>query len=92
NGLPPQFAMGEQYGVFLTPYGLVNNYWAPNYWNNNFTNTKKVMSAYAMARFDGDLFGIRVRGNAGVRYEATTQKIDALDCRNCLAGLSLLPL
>ena len=92
NGLPPQFAMGEQYGVFLTPYGLVNNYWDPNYWNNNFTNTKKVMSAYAMARFDGDLFGIRVRGNAGVRYEATTQKIDALDCRNCLAGLSLLPL
>jgi TonB-dependent receptor len=92
NGLPPQFAFGTQYGVFLTPYGLVNNYWDPNYWNNNFTNTRKVMSTYAMAKFDGDLFGIHVRGNAGVRYEATTQKIDALDCRNCLAGLSVLPL
>lgn len=92
NGLPAQFALGSQYGVFLTPYGLVNNYWDPNYWNNNFTNTKKVMSAYAMAKFDGDLFGIHIRGNAGLRYEATTQKIDALDCRNCLAGLSTQPL
>jgi len=91
NGLPTQFAYGAQYGVFLTPYGLVNNYWDPNYWNNNFTNSKEVMSAYAMAKFDGDLFGIRIRGNVGLRYETTTQKIDALDCRNCSAGLSLQP-
>jgi TonB-dependent receptor len=90
NGLPGQFVYGDQYGVFLTPYGLTNNYWDPNYWNNNFTNSKKIMSAYAMAKFDGDLFGIHVRGNAGVRYESTTQSIDALDCRNCAAGLSVL--
>lgn len=90
NGLPGQFVIGNQYGVFLTPYGLVNNYWDANYWNNNFTNSKKVMSAYVMARFDGDLFGIHVRGNAGVRYETTDQKIDALDCRNCASALSTL--
>lgn len=90
NGLPGQFVYGQQYGVFLTPYGLINNYWDPNYWNNNFTNSKEILSAYAMAKFDGEVFGIRVRGNAGVRYESTTQKIDALDCRNCAAGLSIL--
>ena len=89
NGLPGQFVFGSG-GVFLTPYGLTNNYWDPNYWNNNFTNAKKVMSTYAMAKFDGNLFGIHVRGNAGLRYEATSQKIDALDCRNCLAGLSVV--
>ncbi|NYT40830.1 TonB-dependent receptor [Sphingomonas sp. R-74633] len=89
NGLPGQFVFGSG-GVFLTPYGLVNNYWDPNYWNNNFTNKREVMSTYAMAKFDGNLFGIHVRGNAGLRYEATTQKIDALDCRNCLAGLSVI--
>ena len=92
NGLPAQFAVGQQYGVFLTPYGLVNNYWDPNYWNNNFTNAKEVMSAYVMGRFDGDLFGIRVRGNVGVRYESTTQRIDALDCQNCSSALALAPL
>jgi TonB-dependent receptor len=87
NGLPGQFVFGSG-GVFLTPYGLVNNYWDANYWNNNFTNTKKVMSVYLMGRFDGDLFGIRVRGNIGVRYESTTQRIDALDCQNCASALS----
>lgn len=90
NGLPGQFVFGQQYGVFLTPYGLVNNYWDANYWNNNFTNTKKIMSAYIMGRFDTEILGMRVRGNAGVRYETTDQKIDALDCRNCASALSTL--
>jgi TonB-dependent receptor len=90
NGLPGQFVYGQQYGVFLTPYGLVNNYWDANYWNNNFTNTKKVMSAYFMGKFDGEIFGMRVRGNAGVRYETTDQRIDALDCQNCASALSTI--
>ncbi|MBB4837113.1 TonB-dependent receptor [Sphingomonas kyeonggiensis] len=89
NGLPGQFVYGSG-GVFLTPYGLVNNYWDANYWNNNFTNSKKVMSAYLMGKFDTDIFGIHVRGNAGVRYETTDQRIDALDCRNCASALSTL--
>ncbi len=88
NGLPGQFVIGDAYGVFLTPYGLTNNYWDANYWNNNFTNSKSIMSAYFMGRFDGDIFGIHIRGNAGVRYETTTQKIDALDCQNCASALS----
>jgi hypothetical protein len=48
-----------QSGVFLTPYGLVNNYWDPNYWNNNFTNQNNIFSVYGMAKFDGDVLGIR---------------------------------
>lgn len=89
NGLPGQFVYGSG-GVFLTPYGLVNNYWDANYWNNNFTNTKKVMSAYLVGRFDTEILGMRVRGNAGIRYETTDQRIDALDCRNCASALSTL--
>jgi TonB-dependent receptor len=41
NGLPDQFKFGAP-GVFLTPYGFVNNYWDGNYWNNNFSNQNEV--------------------------------------------------
>jgi TonB-dependent receptor len=89
NGLPPpQFVIAPGSGVFLTPYGLVNNYWDPNYWNNNFTNQNNILSVYGMVKFDGDILGIRVRGNAGLRYEHTDNMIVALDCRNCSAALS----
>ncbi|MFA6118081.1 MAG: TonB-dependent receptor [Sphingomonas sp.] len=89
NGLPGQFVIAPGSGVFLTPYGLVNNYWDPNYWNNNFTNQNDIFSVYGMAKFDGDIAGIRVRGNAGLRYEYTKNKIVALDCRNCSSALSV---
>ena len=88
NGLPGQFGISAGSGVFLTPYGLVNNYWDLNYWNNNFTTTNNILSAYAMVKFDGTLFGIHVRGNGGLRYEHTDKEITALDCQNCLAGLA----
>nr|WP_299914159.1 TonB-dependent receptor [Sphingomonas bacterium] len=90
NGLPGQFVIAPGTGVFLTPYGLVNNYWDPNYWNNNFTNRNNILSVYGMVKFDGDILGVRVRGNAGLRYEHTDNKIVALDCRNCSAPLSLV--
>jgi TonB-dependent receptor len=92
NGLPAQFTGGPETGVFLTPYGLVNNYWDPNFYNNNFSNENNVASGYAMAKLDFELAGIRVRGNGGVRYEHTKNKIVALDCVNCAAALSLQPL
>jgi hypothetical protein len=50
NGLPDQFALGAP-GVFLTPYGVVNNYSDGNYWNNNFSNQNDVYSAYVAAKF-----------------------------------------
>jgi TonB-dependent receptor len=91
TGLPGQFVIAPNSGVFLTPYGLVNNYWDINYWNNNFTNQNNIWSVYGMAKFSGDILGIHIRGNAGLRYEHTNNTIVTLDCQNCSAGLSLLP-
>ena len=89
NGLPGQFLITSNSGVFLTPYGLVNNYWDPNYWNNNFTNQNNVLSIYGMAKFSGDVLGIHIRGNAGLRYEHTDNTIVSLDCQNCSSALSV---
>jgi TonB-dependent receptor len=83
NGVTNQFVLDPATGVFLTSYGLVNNYWDPNYWNNNFTNANDTLSAYAMARFDTEVFGFTVQGNAGLRYERLETSIDALDCQGC---------
>jgi TonB-dependent receptor len=90
NGLPGQFVIAPNSGVFLTPYGLVNNYWDPNYWNNNFTNQNNILSVYGMVKFSGDILGIHIRGNAGLRYEHTDNKIVALDCQNCSSALSVV--
>ena len=87
NGLPDQFLLGAP-GVFLTPYGVVNNYTDGNYWNNNFSNENNVYSAYFAAKFKTDLFSIPVRGTVGTRYEYTEQTITALNCKNCTTALS----
>ena len=87
NGLPDQFQLGAP-GVFLTPYGFVNNYTDGNYWNNNFSNQNDVYSAYVAAKFKGDLFSIPFRGTLGTRYERTQQEIVALNCKNCTTALS----
>lgn len=90
TGLPDQFLLGAP-GVFLTPYGVVNNYTDGNYWNNNFSNQNDVFSAYAAAKFKADLFSVPVRGTVGMRYEYTDQKIVALNCKNCATGPAALP-
>jgi len=90
NGLPDQFRFDPATGVFLTPYGLVNNYWDGNYWNNNFTNASDVYSAYLMAKFKADVLSVPVRGAAGVRYEKTNNDITALNCKNCSAAQSVV--
>lgn len=90
TGLPGQFIIAPNSGVFLTPYGLVNNYWDANYFNNNFDNRTQVGSVYGMAKFDGEIRGVRIRGNAGLRYEHTSQTIDALDCSNCSSTKALI--
>jgi TonB-dependent receptor len=95
NGLPGQFVFDPSAGVFLTPFGLVNNYADPNYWNGNFKNTTTVFSGYVMAKASAQVGGITIRGNAGLRYERTRQVIDALDCVNCvnsLAGVAAPPI
>jgi TonB-dependent receptor len=87
NALPAQFTLGAP-GVFLTPYGFVNNYWDGNYWNNNFSNANDVYSLYATAKFKTDVMSIPVRGAFGVRYEYTENEINALNCNNCGANIS----
>jgi TonB-dependent receptor len=89
NGLPAQFAFNPATGVFLTPYGFVNNYWDGNYWNNNFSNENDIYSAYLMAKFKTELLGVPVRGSAGARYEYTQNDITALNCLNCSAAQSV---
>ncbi|MDG2520331.1 TonB-dependent receptor [Caulobacter segnis] len=89
NGLPDQFAINAP-GVFLTPYGFINNYWDGNYWNNNFTNAADIYAAYAMAEFKTDLLSIPVRGALGLRYEYTQNDITALNCINCSAATSVV--
>lgn len=89
NGLPDQFAFGAP-GVFLTPYGLVNNYWDGNYWNNNFSNENDVYSAYLLAKFKTEVLSIPVRGALGARYEYTDNKIVALNCTNCSSAQSVV--
>lgn len=89
NGLPDQFALNAP-GVFLTPYGFINNYWDGNYWNNNFTNAADIYAAYAMAEFKSEVLSIPVRGALGLRYEYTQNDITALNCTNCSAATSVV--
>lgn len=89
NGLPDQFLLGAP-GVFLTPYGVVNNYTDGNYWNNNFSNQNDVLSLYGSAKFKTDLLSIPVRGSVGARYESTKNKIVALNCVNCASTLAAI--
>ncbi|QDZ07893.1 TonB-dependent receptor [Sphingomonas panacisoli] len=92
NGLPAQFAFDPKLGVFLTPYGLVNNYWDPNYYNNNFNNENKILSLYGMGNFDFKLGSVRISGNVGLRYERTKNQVNALDCANCSSTNANAPL
>lgn len=91
NGVTNQFLLDPSAGVFLTTYGLVNNYWDPNYWNNNFTNANDTLSAYAMAKFDTEIFGLRAQGNVGLRYEKLDTSIVALDCQGCSSVRATAP-
>src|SRR3569623_3018495 len=43
-----------------------------------------------MVKISGDILGIHIRGNAGLRYEHTDNKIIALDCQNCSSALSVV--
>jgi TonB-dependent receptor len=75
---PVNWPLNPSAGVFLTPYGLVNNASDSNFFLNNFTDTNHITSAYVMAKLDTKVFGIRVRGDAGLRYEDTKNTIVAV--------------
>jgi TonB-dependent receptor len=65
-------------GGALSPSGYNINYANNAYQLDNFTNRTDILSAYGQVKYDFDLGSIRLRGNAGVRYEQATNEIDAL--------------
>ena len=65
-------------GGALSPSGYNINYANNAYQLDNFTNRTDILSAYGQVKYDFDLGDIRLRGNAGVRYEQATNEIDAL--------------
>ncbi len=76
---PVTYTADPVHGVFLTPYGLVNNNNDGNFSLNNFTNSNDIASVYAMGKFSTSVFSIPVHGVAGVRYEDTKNTISSLD-------------
>jgi len=58
-------------GAILTPTGFVNNNTDGQFREQNFLTKSDIMSAYAMAKIDADLGGMRLRGSLGLRYETT---------------------
>ncbi|WP_349323055.1 TonB-dependent receptor [Asticcacaulis sp. MM231] len=63
----------------LTSVGLNILYADGAYANYNYTNTNTLGEAYIQAKYDTQLIGHRIRGNFGVRYEATDNTIQTLD-------------
>ena len=76
---PVTWTLDPAHGVFLTPYGLVNNSGDTNFSLNNFSNANDISAAYVLAKFKTEIFGVGVRGSAGLRYEDTENTIGSLD-------------
>jgi TonB-dependent receptor len=65
-------------GGALSPSGYNINYANNAYQLDNFTNRTDILSGYGQVKYDFELGQIRLRGNAGLRYEQATNEIDAL--------------
>jgi TonB-dependent receptor len=65
-------------GGELSPTGYNINYANNAYQLDNFTNRTDLWSTYAQLKYDFDLGGVTLRGNAGLRYEVAVNEIDAL--------------
>ncbi len=59
--------------------GWVNDPSDGTFTSNNFTEDNKIKALYLMAKLDGKIGGIRLRGHLGVRHEETTQTITSMD-------------
>jgi TonB-dependent receptor len=65
-------------GGQLSPVGF-NIYYADGaYAKYNFTYGNMINAGYAQGKWDTSIFGMHVRGNAGIRYEAFRADTDAL--------------
>lgn len=66
-------------GAALSPSGYNINYANNAYQLDNYTNSTKLWIGYLQAKYELELGGITIRGNAGLRYERATNTIDALN-------------
>ena len=66
-------------GDLLTPSGWINDPTNGSYSAYNFSVRNDIASTYLMSKVDTEVFGVRVRGNVGARYESTKQTINALN-------------
>lgn len=64
-------------GALLTRNGYVNDLGDGGARGQNYAVRRDIFSSYGMINLEGDLFGLRVRGAAGVRYERTDNAIVA---------------
>jgi TonB-dependent receptor len=64
-------------GATLTPTGWLNDPTNSYYSVYNFTVDNDVYAAYLMTKLSFDVFGVQVRGNAGLHYEKTDETIDS---------------
>jgi TonB-dependent receptor len=73
-------------GDLVTPSGWINDPTNGSYSAFNFSVQNDNASAYLMGKIDTNVFGLRVRGNVGGRYEATEQTVNALNKKFDAAG------
>ncbi len=66
-------------GGGLSPTGFNIRYQDDNYALRNFTNDDDKTQVYLMAKYDTNLLGHGIRGNFGLRYENTDNKLTVLD-------------
>ncbi|MFT4076936.1 MAG: TonB-dependent receptor [Asticcacaulis sp.] len=66
-------------GGGLTAVGFNIKYTDGAFANYNYTNQNDLTEAYIQAKFETAMNGRRIRGNFGVRYEDTQNKINTLD-------------
>lgn len=66
-------------GGALDPLGFNIRYNDDNFALRNYSSTTDVDAAYLQAKYETSLAGVRIRGNAGLRYEQTEVSLEVLD-------------
>jgi len=62
-----------------TASGWLNDPADGGFTSNNFSKDDKIKALYLMAKLDGKLAGVRIRGHVGLRREETTQIVTSMD-------------
>lgn len=62
-----------------TASGWINDPADGGFTSNNFSKDDEIKALYLMAKLDGRLAGVKVRGHVGVRHERTTQTVVSMD-------------